>query len=429
MSRALRLVTELSFALSLLMALGTSHAQTLPPEVLVTKAAIPDFEFDWGRNGTLCASCNFGSGNARFAFSDTSNKLWLGYVDHQTGAFYPPDGHGVLLDTGASAATDFGNGPEWIVTPEGSAVMYTKYDMSKPKTAANAGIALAKQINGAWSAGWLPNPMQRQSPDGTKNFDDADVRFSYFDQRTNLVYWRSLLSPDVERSLPISDGRKGIARRWVAGTRQVIYATQALGSDGVLRDQIFLYDTDTNQKEQLTFEPSSKLGAFMWRAPEFGNDWVFFTVADRTKLLVYRKLPDAKGVKRWTVIKTVNTPAQVPYIWSPEQFTHNGKSYVFFQLSSSSVFNDTSVPNQLAITGIDPMRMSFRMLTNDPATPRVRIDPEYYITARGPYIYYTRIIPSNATRPPANDGVWRVDTGLGPPLASTKAATVPGTGS
>lgn len=428
MQRTLRLITRASLVLPLLAALAPSHGQTVPPEVLVTKAAIPDFEFDWGRNGVLCTSCNFGNGNARFSFSDTSNNLWVGYVDHQTGAFYPPDGHGVLVDTGASAATDFGNGPEWIVTPEGSAIMYTKYDMTKPKKAANAGIAMARQVNGTWSAGWLPNPMQRQSPDGTKEFNDPDVRFSYFNDRTNEVFWRSLLAPEVERPLPINDGGNGIARRWVASTKKVIYAAKALGSDGVERDQIFLYDTDTDQKEQLTFEPTAKLGAFMWRAPEFGNDWVFFTVANRTRLLVYRKLPDANGVLRWSVIKTVNTPGQVPYIWSPEQFTHNGKSYVFFQLSSTPLFTDTSVPNQLAITGIDPMRVNFRLLTNDPSTPRVRIDPEYYITAQGPFIYYTRIIPSTATRPPLNDGVWRVDTGLGPPVAAAQAAATPNAG-
>ena len=55
------------------------------------------------------------------------------------------------------------------------------------------------------------------------------------------------------------------------------------------------------------------------------------------------------------------------------------------------------------------------MLTNDAQTPRLRLDPEYFITAQGPFIYYNRLVPETASHPPINDGVWRVDTNLGPP--------------
>jgi hypothetical protein len=392
------------------------QAATLAPEVKVTSAAIPDYEFDWGRNGVDCPTCNSGQGNSRFVFSDVLNNLWLGYVDFQTGAFYPPDGHGILIDTGATAATDFGNGPEWMNSAEGSQILYTKYLPGAPQKSANAGIAIAKMVNGSWTAGFFDNAMQRQSPAGTLDLNDPAPRITYFNDRTNLLYWRSMTDPSVERDLPIADGGNGIARRWVPGTRKVIYAAKAPpDSQGVVRDQIFLYDTDSGKKEQLTFEPTAKLGAFMWRAPEFANEYVFFTIANRTRVLVYRKLAGADGKKRWTVVKTVNTPGSAPFIWSPEYFVHNGRSWIFFQLSSSPLFTDTSIPNQLAITGVDPLKVNFRMLTNDPSTPRVRIDPEFFITAQGPFVYYTRIIPSTPTRPPLNDGVWRVDTGLGPP--------------
>ncbi|MFN7726250.1 MAG: hypothetical protein ACK5QH_14375 [Rubrivivax sp.] len=392
---------------------------TTLPEVKVSSAAIPDFEFDWGRDGQHCATCNFGQGNARFAFSDGENRLWLGYIDHQTGAFLPANGQAVLLDSNAARATDFGNGPEWTYGANGSQVMYTKYLAGRPKNSANAGLGLATQVNGSWTAGFVPGSLQRQSPAGSLDLTDTEPRFHYISDRDNQVYWRSTAAIEVERPLPIADGGNGIARRWVPGTRKVIYAAKALGADGVEHDQIFTYDTDSGKKEQLTFEATDKLGAFMWRAPEFGNDWVFFTVADRTTLLVYRRLPGADGALRWTVVKSVVMPTALPYVWSPEQFVHNGRSYIFFQLSSSPVFNDTSIPNQLAITGIDPRRVNFRMLTNDSANPRARIDPEYYITAQGPYIYYTRLLLSTATRPPINDGVWRVDTGLGPAQATT----------
>jgi hypothetical protein len=155
----------------------------------------------------------------------------------------------------------------------------------------------------------------------------------------------------------------------------------------------------------------------MWRAPEFGGDFVFLTMGNSRKaILVFRRVTGGDGVARWTKIKTIKAPSTLPYWWSPEVFVHNGRSWVFGVVSSSQRFTDLRVPTQLAMSGIDPLRNDFRMLTNDAATPRVRLDPEYFITAQGPFVYYNRAIPETATRPAVNDGVWRVDTRLGPPI-------------
>lgn len=160
----------------------------------------------------------------------------------------------------------------------------------------------------------------------------------------------------------------------------------------------------------------------MWRAPEFGNEFVFFTTNDRTNLTIHRKIAGTDGVFRWTEVKRVAMPDPIPYIWSPEPFVHNGKSWVFFTLSSSQWANDLTVPTQLAMTGIVPDEQSFRMLTNDTTKYRVRQDPEHFITAQGPYIYYNRYIPKTDGNPLISEGVWRVDTKLGPP-ASTAPIT------
>ena len=86
-------------------------------------------------------------------------------------------------------------------------------------------------------------------------------------------------------------------------------------------------------------------------------------------------------------------PAALPFFFSPEVFTHNGRSYIFAEVSSSSRFFDRTIPNQLAISGVDPLRQDARLLTNDTGTPRLRLDPEYFITAQGPFIYYNRLVP------------------------------------
>jgi hypothetical protein len=399
-----------------------SFAQTpVLPEVQVTPAPIPDFEFDWGRNGVSCATCNFGTGNSRFAFSDSSGRLWVGYVDFQTGDFYPPDGHAVLLDALAAPPTDFGNGPEWVASTGDSELVYTKYLPDKPPSPENAGIARARMIDGAWIADFLPDGLLRASPAGSLDSSDPAPRIHYVASDKDGIYWRSILDPGVEVEMPISDITQGNARRWVPGTRKLIFQGQPRDSTQRLVDQIFFYDTDTGELEQATFDAVGKLGALAWRAPEFGNEIVFLTMPQfRQQILIYRKLKGLDGTARWSVIKTINTPPELPFVWSPEAFTHNGKSYVFFQLSSSPKFFDLGVPTHIAMSGINPLRQDFRMLTNDSTKPRVRLDPEYFITAQGPFIYYNRLVPETDDRPPVNDGVWRVDTGLGPPYSQIR---------
>ena len=99
-----------------LVPIGLAEGQaSVLPEVQVTTAAIPDYEFDSARDGTYCPTCNGGDGNSRLVFSDGSNNLWVGHVDFQTGDFVPADGHGVLIASNATAPTDYGNGPGMAV--------------------------------------------------------------------------------------------------------------------------------------------------------------------------------------------------------------------------------------------------------------------------------------------------------------------------
>lgn len=404
--------------------IGVSAPAAPIVEVQVSADPIVDFEFDWARDGVWCPSCNFGQGNSRITFTDREQNLWVGGVDYMTGDFIPRNGRGVLVDTNSSFSTDFGNGPEWMFSTGPSQIVYTRYRDGSRDSTFSAGAAIASmRADGNWSAGVMFQGEKKQSPAATLDLDDPQPRLNYQDYAKKKVYWRTASQPGSEKLLPISEQTGGGSRRWVPGTRQIVFSGSAAPDDqGVVYQQVFVYDTDTDALEQLTFDPVTKWGAFMWRAPEFNNEMVFFTVYGRTKLAVYRKLPDANGQLKWTAFNMVDMPASLPYIWSPEVFVHNNRSWVFFQISSSPQANDMSVPTQLGMTGIDPAHPNFRMLTNDSTVRRVRMDPEYFITAKGPYIYYNRYIPSTPERQVKNDGVWRVDTGLGPP-ASTAPVT------
>jgi hypothetical protein len=96
---------------------------------------------------------------------------------------------------------------------------------------------------------------------------------------------------------------------------------------------------------------------------------------------------------------------------------------VFFSISAEQQGHNISGSSQIAMSGIDPNESTFRVLTSDVPDERARRDPEYYITANGPYLYYNRyIVLSPGVAQP--EGVFRVDTGLGPLAASSPAAKV-----
>lgn len=423
-SRAATRWRGLALAGALVASLATFAVEAATiPEIQVSPDQIVDFEFDWARDGVYCPSCNFGQGNARHTFTDRDQNLWMGWVDYYTGEFVPKNGRGVLIDTNASFSTDFGNGPEWMFSTGPSQIVYTRYKDGERQSTFTAGAAIASmKSDGSWSGNIMYNGIAKQSPAATLDLDDPNPRANYQDYAKKKVYWRTMSKPGTEALLPIADQTGGGSRRWIPGTRKIIYSGSAPpDANGVVYQQVFIVDSDTNQVQQLTFDPVTKWGAFMWRAPEFNNEMVFFTVYGRTKLAIYRQNP-ADGT--WAVSNLIEMPASLPYLWSPEPFVHNGRSWVFFQISSSPQANDMSVPTQLAMTGIDPAHPNFRMLTNDSDIKRVRMDPEYFITAQGPYIYYNRYIPSTPTRQVINDGVWRVDTKLGPP-ASTAPVTRP----
>jgi hypothetical protein len=82
--------------------LATPAQAQLAPEVQVSTVAFGDLEFDWGRDGTNCPTCNFGQGNSRFSWTDRQGNRWVGCVDFNTGLFRSPAGNNELVDTTAA---------------------------------------------------------------------------------------------------------------------------------------------------------------------------------------------------------------------------------------------------------------------------------------------------------------------------------------
>lgn len=392
-------------------------AQAAGVETLVTQAAVVDFEFDWGRDGLNCPNCNQGAGNARLAWTDGKLNLWVANVDPATGAFVPANGRGVKVDTDTALVTTYGNGPEWAFSALGSQLVYTKYLSGQDASDDTAGIGVATFVNGHWTAGMLDNSLKRISPIATLDLGTPAAMIQYQDAAKVKTFWRLASDGAAEHEISVKGYSAG-ARRWVPGTGKVILTGKAASG----YNQIFLFDTESGQTQQLTDENGNVSGAMMWQAPEYDNEYVFFGVLNGKMLVVYRQLPDANGLPSWQAVQRNSLPAGFPYVWSPEYFVHNGRSYIFFQMNKTSVASSMSKPSQIGMVGILPDNNSLVNLTPDTSTSRVRMDPEYYITAQGPFIYYNRYQLATPDTGPVPDGVWRVDTQLGPPAP----LTVPG---
>ncbi|MCA6217535.1 hypothetical protein KGA65_13390 [Ideonella sp. B7] len=391
-------------------------------EVRVTTSPIIDYEFDWGRDGVDCPSCNGGDGNSRLTFVDGSRQLWVAHVDPLTGAFLPADGKGERVDRMAAFATDFGNGPEWALSQQGSQIVYTKYVGSSTPDKTTAGVVMASQVGSGWVPSVLPSGAHMQSPLASGDASDLEARVHYQDLAKLKTYWQMLDVAQPLTVVPLSGYAAG-SRRWVPGTHKIILSARGQRlTPSAGYHAVFLYDTDTGATEQITNEAADNFGAMMWAAPEYGGDWVFFSIRNGAQLVVYRYQLQANGRRRWVILNEVSLPAETPYLWSPEYFIHNGKSYIFFQMNTGQDPSDFSQPSRLAMVGILPENAALVNLTPADAPARVRMDPEYFITAQGPFIYYNRYQWFAGSQTFVPEGVWRVDTQLGPAIAGMRAA-------
>lgn len=344
--------------------------------------------------------------SARITWVDHKGGLWVAGIDRNTGLFRPADGRGVLVDPDAMATADIktvGNGPEWLSTDAGEQIVYTKYVAGQPHTLANARLAIAaRDASGAWQHQTLGD-LPRFGPLSSIDPGDKAPRIVYVDPNGNQ-YWREIKNPASETIVPWVQGWRYTAMRIVRGARAILFVAPV---DGV--SQVFRYWQDSQLVEQLTFDGDhdSPESLYMWRAPEFDNDFVFMILAKgATELRIYRQTDKAKP--QWSVICRASVTGGAT-MTSAEPFVHNGKSYVFAAVKLPG----QALSSAVYLSNIDAASPMFRRLT--PQAPlRVREDPEVFITNQGPYIYYVRRVLGDPPCP-CSEGIYRTATGLGPP--------------
>lgn len=357
----------------------------------------------------------FNQSRAQFTWSDVNGNLWIGNVDPVSGLFNPLNGKAILVDSDAMSVKDLVitfNGPEWVSTAQGDKIVYTKFAPNLRHTRKRAWLAAAEEITpGSWSIQLL-SEKSRLSPYSSEETLDTRPKITYTDDLLNH-YWREIDDATTEQLIPLPPSAKSV--RFVPGKQAVIFSTEINGVS-----QVFLYEIDSRVLSQLTYDNGQKdlqTVPWMWRAPEFNDDYVFMTVVDNAEIQFYRfdsencseqELGNSAG---WSLAYSIALPANTK-IASPEPFVYQGKSYIYFAMTELT--ND--FPSSIWLANIDSSNPLFRQL-ND-GILRVRTDPEVFITTQGPYIYYNRynqtINPDFLYCGDCSEGVFRAYTGLPP---------------
>jgi hypothetical protein len=382
-------------------------------EVQVSTSDFGDIEFDWGRDGLYCAACNFGEGNARFNWPDSSGNLWIGHVDPTSGAFTPPAGMNELVDSYEIYVL---NGPEWAFSTQNgqviSQLVYTRITPGQPATDANAGVAIATPIQGGWDPEFLPGAgpavgasINTVDPIASQCNTDPISLALFNDLSTPQgVYWEPVsTAPGTEPTTtpfgaffsPVTGGKP--SQHWVPCTHQLVFIGSAPpDASGNIYQQVFWYDSDTNVVQQLTTDSVGKAEAYMFAAPEFQDTLVFYTISNNLEIDIYEQTGTAaNGAPTVQLVNSIFSPDPTePYIGSTEPFidcTPTCQSYIFMKLSpaAETQANRRQLPNGVAVTNINPAQPFFEIMIPYWATPTLqRTDLEYYITNLGAYLYY-----------------------------------------
>jgi hypothetical protein len=226
------------------------------------------------------------------------------------------------------------------------------------------------------------------------------------------------------------------AFRWVPCTHELTFIGAALpDASGNVYQQVFWYSTDTQVVQQLTFGAYQHSEVFMFKAPEFDDAYVLYTVANNLEIDVYQQTgTDSEGAPTLQLINQIRSPDPAePFIVGSEPFincTPTCQSYVFMKLQSTlanPVSGVSVIANGLAVTNINPAQPIFKVLVTQQSTPTIqRNDPEYYITANGPYLYYERNTISSATTRFQPQGRFYIDMQLGAPSGECVGSSAEG---
>ena len=274
-------------------------------------AAIPDFEFDSARDGVPCTACNSAAGQlAPRLLRQRQQPLGRRMSTSRPVSSFPP--------TATASGRDERRGRDRLRQRPGVDVLERRLRASSTPSARRRATRRT-----------ATTAVDRPGHPGQRHLDDHHLAeqpragFAGGDARPRPTPIRaSTTSPRRQDRLVHAQALGTRDRDPAAAQLACRTATPAAGcrararscsraTTRTIRRSCAIRCTPTTptagELEQLTFNPQGVVGGMMWRAPEFKNEYVFFTMAkDRRQILVYRKIPGADKVLRWTIVKTID---------------------------------------------------------------------------------------------------------------------------
>jgi hypothetical protein len=329
-------------------------------------------------------------------FISKNNKVAIQHVDPVTGLLL---GNFQVIDSdvvkfwGALEVPLARNGPEWGYGTTGSELYYMK--RSGPSGNSRT-LHRAKETSpDVWAVGSLPEGSDKGFPSPSKDAADVVPKVLYARRATGVqdklpydIALRSVPEDQFsEQVIPAAVTLEQGYPRWVSGADQVVFSF--LDASDV--EQAALYHIDSGLVEQIT-SYAQQDGVNLdetWASPypELGPDErVVWFVVNGTELRVFRKEAGS-----WIEVNRVN-PSQVlgnpayPYIVSPEPFTHGGKPYIAFQLSSTYHSVDNGLADIYIMQPQATTSCHFRLISPDDTAARRKPEP---LALQGkPVVYY-----------------------------------------
>lgn len=429
---------------------ATAAVLVTPPftPVQASNSAGGDIEFDWARDGIYCSTCNYGASNSQVNWTDQTYHLWVSGVDRTTGLFTPFSGQGTLVDTTAFFWADWGNGPEWAfstpVTGQDvvSQLVYTRFIPGEPATADYAGAALAApQSATTWGYRFFPGAIGGGNnntvlPEASQCNTDTEAIAVFQNQDfTPPKMYTEPVTPVIGTRptlTPFGAYANGIGERWVPCTHWLTFQGNVTINGNALQ-QVFWYDTDTQVVQQLTFDPTTKQRALMFRAPEFQDQYVLMALAADDQIQIYLQSgTNPNGSPIFNLINTIYSPdPSEPFMFDPKAFVHctpTCQTYIVMGLSQIVNSQQTQTdPNGLGVTNISPTNPFFEILIQGSSLPATqRLDPKYFISTNGPLVYFAQIQVQSGNLPYKPQGVYFINMQLGPPSGSCVGSSAEG---
>lgn len=347
--------------------ISTAHAQFQTEDIIVGDP-----------EGTSYVGHEFWQSGGLMVWADAkTNDIWLAELDKETGDLIPSDGKGILLDTDMVPVSSTGQGPEFGFSQNGVEVFYVKCNQY--------GVPMIFKVN--LSMSWIPRQITfgyrpRYCPYPSKDWSDPYTRLLYYcvydpplGKDTRWIVENTPFQEEIIPDLVFGPGTSYSGRRWVKGTRKVLVPKEV---ESYI--QIFFYDIDTEEFEQLTFSPVDKYGAIAFRAPEFDKK-ILILVNMYTELGIYMKISGT-----WELINTLKFPSPRECVFSDEPFVYRNRSYV-----SAAVSRTPHGVGDIWIAAVDPDTPFYRQVS-DPTRPyRVRVEPEVFVAENDAYVYYYEV--------------------------------------